>query len=345
MIPCLPVFVTKESVFQMPIIGTITKDVLGSIGVSRSSVNITNPTNTNNNLTEQIIERVKSNNSTGTRTSRGCGPIVIFPEGTTTNGTCLIDFKTGAFVPLLNVLPICYSFVDSKKKNCDDSSNENSKSKSKSLPSFIPTYESIWTPVYIVRLLCQPYNRLKCEILPIQSPPATPTSTSPSTSTSTPKPTQSSSSSSTSTPTPLSTSTLFSAPTPTPTPTPLSTSTSLSSPQSMTTQTQQKLQLQHVLYANLVRQQMADTLQVPLVNNINYSPHKVTYHTLLRHQYKNTNKYYHPIYAMFFQPMQKVLPLLPTSRIEEEEEEEEEEKKKGAVLVEVEDNNRCGEKL
>jgi len=33
-------------------------------------------------------------------------PILIFPEGTTTNGQCLIEFKRGAFVPGVTVQPI-----------------------------------------------------------------------------------------------------------------------------------------------------------------------------------------------------------------------------------------------
>ena len=33
-------------------------------------------------------------------------PTLIFPEGTTTNGKCLIDFKRGAFVPAVPVLPV-----------------------------------------------------------------------------------------------------------------------------------------------------------------------------------------------------------------------------------------------
>lgn len=37
-------------------------------------------------------------------------PILIFPEGTTTNGHCLIDFKRGAFVPAVTVQPIVIKY-------------------------------------------------------------------------------------------------------------------------------------------------------------------------------------------------------------------------------------------
>jgi 1-acyl-sn-glycerol-3-phosphate acyltransferase len=267
----LPVFVTKESVFNIPFIGAITKDVLGSIGVSRTKRN-SNGTHTNN-LTEQIIDRVNNcndndndndndneNDSTGTTGTGPTGPIVIFPEGTTTNGTCLIEFKTGAFVPLINVLPICYSFVDTT----DTDGNNKKSNNNKLLPSFIPTYESILTPVYIWRLLSQPYNNLKCDILQIQSPPPPPPSSTPST----------------------------------------------SSTQSVSSQSQS------VLYANIVRQQMAISLKVPLVNNINYYPHKVQYHNLLREQYKKSKN--NPIYTMFFQPMQKVLRVVEENNDDED---------------------------
>ena len=140
---------TKESVFQLPFIGIITRDVLGSIGVSRKKKHTMNSSsssssgdtiisgggddtavnnnsnnndihngnangnanaNDNNNLIEQIMEQVHNDNDNTTNASHNYrqGPIVIFPEGTTTNGTCLLHFKKGAFVPLVDVVPICY---------------------------------------------------------------------------------------------------------------------------------------------------------------------------------------------------------------------------------------------
>lgn len=38
--------------------------------------------------------------------------IIIFPEGTCTNRTCLITFKPGAFYPTAPVQPVCLSFPD-----------------------------------------------------------------------------------------------------------------------------------------------------------------------------------------------------------------------------------------
>ena len=168
--PVLPVFVTKASIFELPVIGTITRDVLGSIGVVRKkdrneSSNAERPPT----CTEQILSRVRCDATVGAN-SNSYGPIVIFPEGTTTNGTCLLSFKKGAFVPLVPVRPVLYSF------------GENASDPRRS--SFLPTYESIWGPVYLWRLLCQPVHQFQCRFLdPIAPTVAGACSNSPNTST------------------------------------------------------------------------------------------------------------------------------------------------------------------
>jgi len=40
----------------------------------------------------------------------GGGQLLIFPEGTTSNGTCLLKFKPGAFQPGYPVQPICLKY-------------------------------------------------------------------------------------------------------------------------------------------------------------------------------------------------------------------------------------------
>jgi 1-acyl-sn-glycerol-3-phosphate acyltransferase len=168
--PVLPVFVTKESIFGLPFIGTITRDVLGSIGVARKKEQKeSSDAERSPSCTEQILSRVRGdatggasggkNNSNNNKSSISYGPIVIFPEGTTTNGTCLLVFKKGAFVPLVPVRPVLYSF------------GENASDPRRS--PFLPTYESIWGPVYLWRLLCQPVHQFQCRFLD----PITPTVT------------------------------------------------------------------------------------------------------------------------------------------------------------------------
>lgn len=147
--PVLPVFVTKATIFGLPVIGTITKDVLGSIGVTRkqkdkSKEQETSKSSTPMSCTEQIIARVKDK-------SNKYGPIVIFPEGTTTNGTSLLKFRKGAFVPMVPVVPVLYSFG----ANASDPERSD----------FLPTYESIWGPAYLWRLFSQLYHPLECQIL------------------------------------------------------------------------------------------------------------------------------------------------------------------------------------
>ncbi len=172
--PILPVFVTKATIFDLPVIGTITRDVLGSIGVSRkkketskeqtthdSSKTSNNNTSTTSSTggnpmgcTEQIVARV--NNDRAGTSSVGYGPIVIFPEGTTTNGTCLLAFKKGAFVPKVPVVPVIYKFG----ANANDPQGSD----------FLPTYESIWGPAYLWRLLSQLYHPFECQFLERVSP-------------------------------------------------------------------------------------------------------------------------------------------------------------------------------
>lgn len=147
-------FITKNSVFSIPIIGRIAKDVLQCIGVSRSiKENIRTTTTTTSSVTSRILNRVNTNSNSNSINSRKNCRIILFPEGTTTNGKHILSFKTGAFVPMKSILPIIYSFPNSG--------------------SFVPTYESIWTPVYVWRTLCQPWNNLKCTILNTIQPPTT----------------------------------------------------------------------------------------------------------------------------------------------------------------------------
>jgi 1-acyl-sn-glycerol-3-phosphate acyltransferase len=123
-------FVAKSTMFKFPIIGRIARDVVECIGVSRSNKKTNSLTTINH-----IVKRAEKGRT-----------LAIFPEGTTSNGRRLLTFKKGAFVPGVPVLPVLYSFPNSG--------------------SFLPTYESILTSVYLWRTLCQPWNNLQCSILP-----------------------------------------------------------------------------------------------------------------------------------------------------------------------------------
>uniref|UniRef100_A0A7S4N6S9 EF-hand domain-containing protein n=1 Tax=Odontella aurita TaxID=265563 RepID=A0A7S4N6S9_9STRA len=81
------------------------------------------------------------------------GPVFLFPEGTTTNGTSVITFKAGAFAPRLPVQPVVVRF-----------------------PHAPGHFAPIWTavspslPELFFRMLCEPVNRCKISWLPVASP-------------------------------------------------------------------------------------------------------------------------------------------------------------------------------
>jgi len=163
-----PSFVAKAAVFNIPIIGRLAS-ILGCIGVDRvvtatstSAATATSPSvsmskrvilDSTLNATERIMQHSKKAHKLSLQLYPETSTLVIFPEGTTSNGKQLLSFKKGAFVPLQPVLPILYSFPNSG--------------------SFIPTYESILTPIYVWRIMSQPWNNLCCCIeRPIYPPSA-----------------------------------------------------------------------------------------------------------------------------------------------------------------------------
>jgi len=85
----MPSFVAKDAIKKTPFIGRISR-IINCVYVDRSSIN---------NTTNKIIERQK-------QTRDNFPPIIIFPEGTTTNGNYLITFKKGAFIAGLPVKPV-----------------------------------------------------------------------------------------------------------------------------------------------------------------------------------------------------------------------------------------------
>eukprot|EP01119_Soliformovum_irregulare_P024374 TRINITY_DN8723_c0_g1_i2.p1 TRINITY_DN8723_c0_g1~~TRINITY_DN8723_c0_g1_i2.p1 ORF type:complete len:201 (-),score=31.61 TRINITY_DN8723_c0_g1_i2:93-695(-) len=76
-------------------------------------------------------------------------PLLIFPEGTTTNGSSLIRFRTGAFIARQPIQPIVlrykYNWVS-------------------------PTWETIPFPLYIFQMLTQLTHRIDIDFLPLYTP-------------------------------------------------------------------------------------------------------------------------------------------------------------------------------
>lgn len=90
----VPSYLAMNWVRSVPIIGRVA-DGLQCIYVD--------PKNSKG-LTDDIISRVKESKE------YDLPPFVIFPEGTTTNGSHLIDFRYGAFYPLTAVQPITIKY-------------------------------------------------------------------------------------------------------------------------------------------------------------------------------------------------------------------------------------------
>ncbi|XP_068639690.1 lysophospholipid acyltransferase LPEAT1-like isoform X3 [Aristolochia californica] len=90
-----PSFVAKRSVARLPLVGLISK-CLGCVFVQRES-----RTSDFKGVSGVVTERVQAAHE-----SKSAPMMMLFPEGTTTNGEYLLPFKTGAFVSKAPVLPV-----------------------------------------------------------------------------------------------------------------------------------------------------------------------------------------------------------------------------------------------
>lgn len=126
----LPSPVGAAEHLKMPLVGAIVK-ALQTVTVDRKSAT------SRKDVLNTMIERGKNSK---------WPHIVIFPEGTCTNGRSMITFKNGAFVPGLPVQPVLLSYkgrIDPSWVNCGPSQLN-----------------------LIMRVLCEPVNHLEIEFLP-----------------------------------------------------------------------------------------------------------------------------------------------------------------------------------
>ena len=75
--------------------------------------------------------------------------LIIYPEGTTSNGFCMMEFKRGGFAALKPVKPVCVKYRGKY---------------------FHPTYETLPFAVHTILLLCHLYSSLEIKYLPIFVP-------------------------------------------------------------------------------------------------------------------------------------------------------------------------------
>uniref|UniRef100_A0A7S3DZA0 EF-hand domain-containing protein n=3 Tax=Pycnococcus provasolii TaxID=41880 RepID=A0A7S3DZA0_9CHLO len=94
---------------------------------------------------------------TAVLTNDGFPKIVVYPEGNTSNGKQLTQFKLGAFLPLMPVQPAVITYhTFGKRVNA----------------SWV---EPLGMPITVValRLLCQPFHTMDVQLLPVVYPPTT----------------------------------------------------------------------------------------------------------------------------------------------------------------------------
>nr|XP_056718214.1 lysophosphatidylcholine acyltransferase 2 [Euleptes europaea] len=132
----LPSFVSRTENLRVPILGRILQ-ALQPILVSR-----VDPDSRNKTINE-INRRATSEDS--------WPQILIFPEGTCTNRSCLITFKQGAFIPAVPVQPVLIRYTNKRD-------------------TVTWTWQGNTFLEALVLTLCQAYTNVEVEFLPVCSP-------------------------------------------------------------------------------------------------------------------------------------------------------------------------------
>ncbi|XP_037654752.1 lysophosphatidylcholine acyltransferase 1 isoform X2 [Choloepus didactylus] len=138
----IPVTMTMSSIVMkaesrdIPIWGTLIK-YIRPVLVSRSD----------QDSRRKTVEEIKRRAQLGGRWPQ----IMIFPEGTCTNRTCLITFKPGAFIPGVPVQPVVLRYPNK-------------------LDTITWTWQGPGALEILWLTLCQLHNRVEIEFLPVYSP-------------------------------------------------------------------------------------------------------------------------------------------------------------------------------
>lgn len=133
-----PSFVAKRSVAKLPLVGIISK-CLGCVFVQRESKS-SDFKGVSGVVTARIQEAHQNNHAP---------MMLLFPEGTTTNGDYLLPFKTGAFLAKVPVLPVVLKYHYKR---------------------FSPAWDSISGGRHVFLLLCQFINYIEVIHLPVYYP-------------------------------------------------------------------------------------------------------------------------------------------------------------------------------
>ena len=134
----LPAFVSKEAVKHAPIVNLVGR-YLGMMYINRQS------DKANREKFIQALEQRQFEMEDGKEKVY----LVIYPEGTTSNGKYLMEFKRGAFAANLPVKPVCIKYSGGHYR---------------------PTFESLKFLPFTILLLCNPINTAHVRHLPIFVP-------------------------------------------------------------------------------------------------------------------------------------------------------------------------------
>ncbi|THU70912.1 hypothetical protein C4D60_Mb08t30000 [Musa balbisiana] len=133
-----PSFVAKRSVAKLPLVGLISK-CLGCVYVQRES-----KSSDFKGVSGVVTERIQEAHE-----NKLCPMMLLFPEGTTTNGDYLLPFKSGAFLAKVPVLPVILRYPFCR---------------------FSPSWDSISGVRHVFLLLCQFVNHIEVIWLPVYYP-------------------------------------------------------------------------------------------------------------------------------------------------------------------------------
>ena len=133
-----PAFVSKDALKTVPLVRTVA-GMLDWLLINRES---------SKEQKEKIIDDIKERQMQIDE-GKTKVPLLIFPEGTTTNGLYLTEFKRGAFAAFQPVKPVWVKYRGSY---------------------FHPTWETLPFVVHVVLLLSQFYSSLELIYMPIFVP-------------------------------------------------------------------------------------------------------------------------------------------------------------------------------
>lgn len=137
-----PSFVARDGTQNLPLIGIVSQK-MQCLYVQRE-----NKGGQKQSVATQVKERMLHSRAHPEDKER---PILLFPEGTTTNGQYLLPFKTGAFLAGVPVQPVVVKYRQGR---------------------FSPCWESIDAKRHIFMILCEPYSAVTCYELPVYYPTA-----------------------------------------------------------------------------------------------------------------------------------------------------------------------------